>query len=214
MTLTEVTTQAQVSLVGSTSLYKRLNKKIKHLEVDPFFYNKQCKLFHWRWCFLKENPEYKSQKHIYQNILFFDQAIKKLDTDTAISSSEMPELYLKVSNRFMVPGLALNSFLMLSPEPRAYNEIDSDKFEFYIIKSLITFNPHSVNFINFAFRSSSIRSLKDLCMGRVVELGLAQDCLPLSVQESVKRGPELGKVDRRTKRSLEMLEEIVKELKL
>ena len=43
-------------------------------------------------------------------------------------------------------------------------------------------------------------------MAKVMELGLPQDCLPLSVQEIIKISPELEEVDRRTQRSLDILE--------
>ena len=42
----------------------------------------------------------------------------------------------------------------------------------------------------------------------------AQDCLALSVQESIKEGPEVGEMDSRTKKVLEMFEKTLRNLNL
>ena len=75
----EDTRQQQVAILASKSLYDRLDKKLKDLEVDPFFYNKQCKLFVWRWRVLKENTNLGVDKLSFLSSQCFDEIVKNLD---------------------------------------------------------------------------------------------------------------------------------------
>ena len=119
--------------------------------------------------------------------------------------------------KFIVPVLAFKLFCKIYLQH--VNADDTGKHNnyketFVLFKEGMTGYPKSAVCIELAIRSSSMKSLKDLCLGRVVELRLAQDCVPLSVQETSKKGQEFGKVERRTKLGLEMLERAHKDLKL
>ena len=87
--------QQQVSLVGSETLYNRLDKKLADLEVDAFFYNKQCKLFVWRYRFLKENINYRGEGLSFLSTQCVDQVLKTLDA-WKICLEKMPERYLSL----------------------------------------------------------------------------------------------------------------------
>ena len=208
--------EKQVSLVGSETLYNRLDNNLADLEVDPFFYKKQCQLFVWRWRLLDENTNYSSEEVSFLSSQCFDNVIRKLNTPDL--SSEMPEIYLSLGreaiSKFLIPGILLRRHLKftlhIDKEDCLYDCV-LDKEAFRLVKQAVRYFPESVAFIDLAIRYSSIRSLKTVCMAKVVELGLAQDCLPLSVQETFKNGPELGEVDRRAQRGLQMLEMALKD---
>ena len=45
---TDLVRKDQMEVVGSELLYERLDQKLKNIEVDPFLYNKQLRLFNKR----------------------------------------------------------------------------------------------------------------------------------------------------------------------
>ena len=216
--------QQQVTLVGSETLYNRLDKKLKDLEIDPFFYNKQCKLIYRRYFFLKEVKVYgNGDKLTFLSTQCFDKASQKIGLE------ELPEinlsLGLEAATKFMIPEM-LSGFCSLLIESDLHTDKDDGLcecwrckqyfgiFTNYIRDMDIRSYPESIAYTDLAIRSGSIRSLKTVCMAKVVELGLAQDCLPLSVQENIKNGPELADGDRRTQMGLKMLQRAVSELDL
>ena len=207
MGLAEEARKNQVRLVGSETLYTRLDQKLTDLEVDPFFYHLQCKLFGWR-CHLVGNT-FTIVKRSFLMTKGFASVIEKIDSPDFVHDTPDIPLSIEALYKFMIPTFALQHFCQI--DLHSVKEEETCKCNVYIKaidKGLISYFPESVKFVDFAIQSLSIRSLKDLCMGRVVELGLPQDCLPLSVQDSIRKGPELGDVDRRTQRGLEMLQDL------
>ena len=127
----------------------------------------------------------------------------------------------KATSKFLIPGISLAGLNGISSRFLMFNfyhtkesgpcECEVCKAASDVLKHPVQYRRESIAFIDLAIRYSSIPSLKNVCMAKVVELGLDQDCLPVSVQETIKKGPEVGEVDRRTQWGLEMLEKIRKE---
>ena len=204
--------QQQVTLVGSQTLYKRLDRKLADLEVDPFFYIKQCKLFVWRCQFLQEKTNYRIGEIFFLSARCFDQVLKKLDT-TRIYLEERPELNKSIgweaASKFLTPDSDKTLMFQLHiDKDDGQCECGMCKNIFELFKLRFKQQLESVAFIDLAIQSCSIRSLKTVCIPRMVELGLAQDCLPQSVRENIKNGPELAHVDRRTQRYMDIVERV------
>ena len=66
----------QVEEVGLEVLYKRLDKKMANLEVDPFFYRKQLKLFRMRYNILGKIIRYNMFEKSYICSQSFDQVLE------------------------------------------------------------------------------------------------------------------------------------------
>ena len=186
--------------------------------MEPCLYNKQCKLFHLRWCFLKEKTNYGPKELSFLSTQSFDLFLDKPDL-WKLYLKYMPEesqrLGQEIISKFLIPAISSIYILNLhTNKDDGQCECEVCISAFVIFKSWIKRYPDSGPFIKLAIRSSSIRSLKTVCMAKVVELGLAQDCLPLSVLDTIRKGPELGEVDRRTERSLEMAERAIKDCDL
>ena len=213
----EKTRQKQVALVGSETLYKRLDQKLTDLEFDPFFYQKQCKLFKWRYKFIMD--AFGRGDHLFLPFLStkeFARVLDKLDSpDSSIQDLEdmfqMSNAGREARDKFLIPDLAFRIFFMINS--RAFKENICAQEVFGLFKGLIKCYPESAAGTKLAILNSSMGSLKDLCMAKVVELGLDQDCLPRSVQQAIKTGPEFQELDRKTQISLEMFERAVKDLK-
>ena len=101
--------QEQINGLGSEQLYDILDKKMANLEIDPFFYFKQAKLYDERRTFLRENMNVN---------VIFNEDLKK---DFSYKSEE--DLGFMATQKFGFhrpsrPLLAGSSFLCTLPECR------------------------------------------------------------------------------------------------
>ena len=201
--------QKQVTLVGSETLYKRLDQKLADLEVDPFFYNKQNSLCHWRTQYLREKAKDNYYKIFLLSTKHFDEAIEKHGSPhfvfTMLDSSR--SIGREARTKFLISRKVLMNSLQEEHKAGPCECGSCDLWNTNCFRE-------SAPYMELIVRSTPLWSLKNLCMAKVLEQGLPQDCLPVTVQETIKTGPEIGEVDRRTQRALDMLERILKNLKL
>ena len=203
--------QKQVSLVGSDQLYIRLDSKLANLKIDQFFYSKQLKLMAWRWRFLEKIIIHNFMKLSFLSTQPLEETIAKLESpDFSSESSEMYlERGLRALNMFVIPehySRYFWSFKETHYKEDGPCECQTCKTDFNFLKLGLQNFPNSAAFITWAICSSSVWTLKDMCMAKVLELGLSPDWLPLSVQKTMEEGPELAEVDRRTMRCLDFLQ--------
>ena len=217
MTKAEVIKQTQVRIVASEALHKRLDTKLSNLEVDPFFYKKQNELFFLRVTYLLKNSKFNLDENLFLSATCFDYALEMLDYPD--SSFKMPDSYQSFTPNTTCMFWISPPYLMKSIHKEHKDgpcECGCGRgCEFgscYFWKKCVS--PITAPYLELIIRNTSLWSLKNMCMAKVVELGLDQDCLPLSVQETIKAGPELGDMDGRTQRALEVLEKTLKNLKL
>ena len=219
LTRAEEARRKQVEEVGSEALYKRLDKKLALLEVDPFFYRKQMKLYELRYKVLQENSRYNLIEKSFLITQRFYQVLHELEHHQP--SQEIDEISLNAGKeayyKFSVPLNAKNlllHFTMLRTRYPASARIASQLTCKSIIKAaweLIRETPGAGPLTELAIRVCRVQSLQDVCMARVVELGLEQEGLPLTLRDNLRRGPGLG-TDGWGERAVDILQKIVEDL--
>ena len=201
----EETRQFQVTLVGSEILYKRLDQKLADLEVDSFFYDKQRSLIQWRTEYLREKAKDNYDKIFFLSTKHFDEAVERHGSpDFVFDVPGYRSVGREARTKFLISQSHLMSCLHKEHTDGPCECGSCDWWNSNVFRE-------SAPFMDLIVRSTPLWSLKNLCMAKVLEQGLPQDCLPVTVQETIKTGPELGEVE---KRALDMLERILKNLKL
>ena len=201
----------QLKVVGSEALYKRLDQKIADLEVEPFFYKKQLRLFQMRCKILRQNAKNNMFEITFLCSQRFDQVLNELEFHQP--GQEITEISIalgkKASAKFAFPTILSNTIFKLQDCKRSGNCEDC-RTNFQTIWQVLTDVPEAGPLAELAIGSSLVVSLKTVCVARVLELGLEQDSLPLTVQQSVRRGPEPGVLEARGQRAVDMLHRLIK----
>ena len=60
----EIIMEMQVKCTGSLAIYRRVNRNLKSLSVDPVFFPAQLKLFNWRYLTLRNNVVYDGKEEL------------------------------------------------------------------------------------------------------------------------------------------------------
>ena len=98
MSQAKETMQNQVTLVGSETLYIRLDLILADLKLDPFFYTKQCEWFHWRCAYIeKKNSNDNFDRKYLLSTNSFDQVLKMIESPEQYSRNN-----LEARNKFSV----------------------------------------------------------------------------------------------------------------
>ena len=230
----------EVKLLGSNAVYTRVEQMMGVLQVDPLFYKHQLLLFNWRYrTYLKEHPNSgtlynqpissiitnstrMNDEHLAGLITTdFYKAIQTAESNmtTSVGSYKCREAAIK----FLVPERWIKFlFFVLTKadcicvercDPLANcKKIDTMKRHLAIeLRNLLILYPESVPLIELAICSfCPPASLQEVCMRRVVELGLNQDWLPSGLKDIILRGPQLGQMGNKKIKMLECLAKSVK----
>ena len=214
LTRAEEARRKQVEEVGSEALYKRLDKKLALLEVDPFFYRKQMKMFELRYKVLQENTRYNQLEISFLVTQRFDQVLHELEHHQP--SQEIHEISLNTGKeaeyKFSAPQKAKDLLVNLHHEEnKTVCKCKDCKVSIQAAWEVIRDTPEAGPLTELAIRVCRVQSLQDVCLARVVELGLQQDDLPLTLRDSLRRGPGLA-TDGKGERAVEVLQKVVKDL--
>ena len=198
--------QEQVEFVGSEAVYQRLSKKTALLELDPFLVYKQMVLVTMRSSFLRHKLPFKGLKLTLICTLYYDQVVRELKS---ISENTINLVY----NLDAKSDVLHEPAAKFSVAPRMHYLLDHlhrdkptgpclcTKCEESVteLKKLIKMFPESVKLFeqfnkNESFLCSNnygkVKSLKDICLLRVVEYDLSPESLPGSLQQTLRLGPE------------------------
>lgn len=213
--------QTQVDYLGSEAVYKRVNGKLANLEVDPFFYWEQIKLYNWRFEYiigkvLNTNVYRPSGEIGFVITQSFDQYLKNGTVPEEVSLESRLTLAKQAWVMFRGPFTVTSMLLALEMDP-------TNTIHINMLKNILAAFPHISSNVklaiqsnperyDFAKRSHQARSLGDSCMRRVLELELVQDGLPLTLQEGLERGPGSGKLQQMEERMMERLETMLQEV--
>lgn len=206
------TTSAQIKLVGSEAIYKRIDIKMTNLKIDPFFYIQQLKLYSLRKLILE--TIFHDQNEDLLGFLAtqgFDQFLQNVEDDNTsldvwfqytgvVSWAEITRISTKARTKFQIPNSAL--LLLLNPchthpdQPAARkctckqgNHCVCNEAQLSELKAFLAPYPEAAELTRLAILSLGAPSLGEMCMKRVVELGLPQDGLPGTLREMLETGP-------------------------
>ena len=178
---------------GSVTLYERLNRKLANLEVDPFFFKKQLLLFDLRRNFLSKNTRYNHYEISFLSIRMFDQILHDLKFHNASQEISDTSLALgrEAMDKFVAPLLISNCLLKIQ-NIKSYNlnNINAKCQALKLCSKVLSDVPEVADLAELAIQRSIVGSLKFICMARVLELGLKQEGLPLSIKNTIEKGPE------------------------
>ena len=217
--------KTQVEDMGSEEAYRMADRKLANLEVDPFFYLKQLEIFIFRKRFLFFTqvdlktiipPEYDNVIVAFLATKCFLQVIEATDMiPLKISSTDGWGAYSK----FQIPLQLMNSALDLhyveDGRPCRCPECLTNLAG---LTSLITDYPETPVLLERLLMLSpsaclAPASLKEQAIRRVLELGLDQDCLPSTLREMMKEGPEPRQLRESAERVMEVVHRVERELK-
>ena len=207
----EKASMKQLKEAGSETLYKRLNQKIADLEVEPFFYKKQLMLFQMRRKILRENTRYNICEIDFLSTKRFEQVLKELEFNQP--GQEITEISIKLGKeawaKFGAPTI-LSSCLLKLQHSKIPCVCTDCRTNFSTIWQVMNDAPEAGPLAELAIRASLIGSLKNLCLAKVLELGLEQDGLPLTLQKTLREGPEPGVLKAKRQRAVDMMNMVIK----
>ena len=194
--------QQQVDLMGSEEVYRRVDQKLANLEIDPFFYHYQLKLIHFRERHFKLTKLHLRTKldssYDFDLLSFlstqkFSQIVK---ADKSIHLKMKTSVAREASAKFAAPIYILNALNGLHyvyyNRPCECHQCNACLR--YVSKLLLNY-PEAMDLVKQAFQSSprsfqTPATLQEQGMVRVLELGLPVDCLPQTLRQRMKEGPE------------------------
>ena len=210
--------ERQIKLVGSEAIYKRVNNKMAQLEADPLFFWEQLKIYIWR-------VKYIKKKLLSESLLNIDGLAIPQSFDQFLNGNIKAEEFNKEisakSCRIFVSSLEtiLCLFFLDRNKTESYEEFPGNNGEH--LQSLLRNNPIIAELAELAIQSTplgfespltySVRSLRETCKRRVLELELGQDCLPLTLRQGLARGPQLRRLVGREARMVERLHGLIKD---
>ena len=219
-----------VKSIGSIAIYQRVNRNLKSLSVDPFFFQEQVKLFIWRYHTLRKNVVHDGKEELaFLATQRFHQVMNPLDIagPSASSTTRTPfqsqEMNLKIGQeavvKFSVPVFIHDFLASLHPDKLSGQcECPHCKKHLSRLRHALRHFPASVPLAELLIRRSGRNklwpeSLQEQGMRRVLELGLPQDCLPVSLKKTLEKGPEARRLQGSSERMMERLRYELKELK-
>ena len=220
----------QVECVGgSRDVYRRVDNKLASIEVDPFFYREQKQLFQWRFNFLVNHYLYENmRKHLEKiGILItkkFDQVLENWSLGKQIYNINLSEAELQAGKNsfneatiiFSFPFAVMIFFKM--PEKHDSNGCNCVQCTARLaLLNEIMKTCAGVSLVELVIRGDprhhlSPVSLKEQGMKKVLELGLEEGCLPLTVKEGMRRGPEHKRLNFTGERMLALLQRDIKDI--
>ena len=245
--------EKQVRDIGSEEGYRRVDQKLKNLEVDPFFYREQIIIFNSRcWYLLKdlelENRGFGPRNGLnlsfmitqdYENTVatIFRNIYKSFDLTVGLIKSQenyehIRTLGTKAWLKFSAPlsSVCLLSHLQLDDQTDHSNEFCNHclrsvgkQKSLQLLKHFLTKYPELAANMELLIQSDAflyensekqpvknhLKSLSELSIRRVLELGLDQDSLPLTLRQRMRRGPEPRRLTAKEERMVEQLQELV-----
>ena len=221
----------QEKLVGSKALYERLNEKMKNLEVDPFNFCSQIKLYNWRHNFLtKHNKHYKKTRayeaklailitqsfdHVLEEWKLPDDPVKGMKCAILDEKRLLEKFYVPATTERWLKNLHYNQ----KEEQQANCDCNGCGVILSKVRYLLAWAPAAAPLLELSIQNNpnyaaDPASLKDTAMRKVLELELDQEkeSLPSSLQEEMMTGPEPRRLRPRGRRLLARWQEVIKEM--
>ena len=184
----------KINLVGSEEIYTRVTESLEDGIEDPFFYKEQLKLFIFRERIIVEHLMNQGVGLDQNELANFGYLLCQ-----GFNPPILVNLWLGIQNRtmFSIPSLVVHTFLTLLVPHNEYELCSCEECQATLgdVKVLLAAVPGSAEMTERAIRTVTHFhlhpvSLKEICMKRVMELGLDQDSLPLTLKKRMERGPE------------------------
>ena len=212
MSRVEEARKHQLEEVGSDELYNRLDKKLAHLEVDPTFYKTQMRLYDLRCRILKENTRYNTYEISFLSTQRFEQVLEELEFHQVAGEIQESSIVMgkEAMAKFETPNSAAKCLLKIhntKPSCKCEDCKTNLRFAWQALKDA----PDASPFTELAIKSCLVGSLKELCSAKVVEQGLGQEDLPLTLRQGIARGPQLGDLEPKGERAVQILKRIIKD---
>ena len=206
--------QEQIKFLGSEAMYIKVDSKLKKLEVDPFFYVEQLRLFGWRHDFIFDDTRFNHKEICQPNLLAFivtqsfDQFVKMTESELVAINQGVPQ---EAMTKFGVPIWCFKKLKQLrNHEELAWCTCPECLESRRSLRIAFTTNPETIALTELEIRNiddfqSAPKSLKEICMRKVLEFELDEDTLPLTVKVQLKTGPFPKMLKEKPKRMLEQL---------
>ena len=219
----------ELKRVGSENILKIVNRSLASGVIDPRFFCEQVHLSNWRYVMLRSNFGMNDEEDLgYLMTQRFYEAIQSIRSPevppprlegryTAPSIKTNKSLGWKAAQRYVLPYVTYIYLGRLHLDLKDIKSKLSCKKPCLSCRKLVNkITTHIINFPlsiiltarmirTFPGNSVAPRSLKEMCMRRVVELEQDQACLPLSLREDLKKGPEDRKLKPKPDKMLRIL---------